>query len=109
MQERRFSISESTLNELLNYLAGRPYVDVFGLVKKLQEQSFIVPPAADKDTSGPKATGPTLVNESAPAAEATASTADGATNGAANGNGATKAKRGRKATAGDSTPAAANN
>ena len=36
MEESKWLVKESTLNELLNYLAGRPYGEVYKLIEKAQ-------------------------------------------------------------------------
>ena len=35
--ETKYAVKETTLNAVLQYLAGRPYHEVFALIKHLQE------------------------------------------------------------------------
>lgn len=47
MQEKKFTISESALQKILNYLGTRPYVEVFELVKAVQSATLQVSEATN--------------------------------------------------------------
>lgn len=72
---KQYSINGDTLQKVLNYLATRPYVEVFEIVRDIQGSARELPPV---DNSPAKASGPSelanggLEEKGIPAEEASA-------------------------------------
>ena len=48
----KHSVSTNVLQEILNYLASRPYTEVVVLIKTLQEDAKAIPEAAAPEVQG---------------------------------------------------------